>query len=288
MTDQAALAAAFPELEDIQSLGAVSGQKEVYTAVLNGQKVALKLVLPSRAVSRSEDRLEREVAAMAALDSDYVPTLHDHGRREVGGIERVFIVEDFIEGETLRTRLVRDGIPDLSEVIELGSKLLEACCDFEAEGLVHRDIKPENLMIDPSGKLWVIDFGLVRFLDLESLTASADHFGPCTFGYGAPEQLRNRKPEIDIRADLFAVGVVLYELCTGANPHLRDRNFFSIIRSVETFDLPRLRLTEDKKGALADFIAAASSRFRSRRPDSATNARDWFKDVVDSLLDGDE
>lgn len=76
----------------------------------------------------------------------------------------------------------------------------------------------------------IIDFGIVRFLDMESLTQTSQRFGPCTPGYGAPEQMRNLKAQINIRADLFSVGVVAYEALKGHNPYTRDKRDILEIR----------------------------------------------------------
>jgi serine/threonine-protein kinase len=79
----------------------------------------------------------------------------------------------------------------------------------EAVSIVHRDVKPANIIVDPQGEFWLIDFGVARHLDLDSLTATAAPGGCGTIGYAPAEQCRNDKPDIDARADLFALGVTL-------------------------------------------------------------------------------
>jgi len=269
---------AFPDLQEVKPLGVVSGQKDVFRARLGEKAVVLKVVKPSKDEELSEGRLEREVAAVASLRSDFVPTVHRQGKRTVGGQERVFLIEDLVEGTSLREALI-DRRFSGDEVLDMVHALLLACRDFEQQKLVHRDIKPENLILDPDGKLWVIDFGLVRFLEQESLTATSAHFGPFTPGYGAPEQMRNRKQEIDVRADLFAVGIVAHELFTGANHHWRDRNPLSAMRSVENTALPRLKVPGDRDGKLAELIASLASRYITRRPLNAVEALEWFTEV---------
>lgn len=284
MTDTAAVKSAFPELAAIAPLGVPSGQKEVFAGIHNGAPVVLKLVKSASRPGISEERLEREIEAAATLNSEYVPKVRSHGRRRIGGVERVFVVEDRIDGMTLRDRLTPGAVLSLDEAHKLAMTLLSACRDFEEQQLVHRDIKPSNLMVDRVGKLWVIDFGLVRFLDHDSLTATSDHFGPFTPGYGAPEQMRNRKDEIDSRADLFAIGVVLHEVCSGSNYHRRNPNILSVIRSVESEDLPRLSLAGDSGGGFADLVSALASRYRSRRPPSAAEALRWCAELVPSTV----
>jgi serine/threonine protein kinase len=116
---------------------------------------------------------------------------------------------------------------------------------------------------------------------MESLTATADSFAGCTPGYAAPEQFRNRKKEIDARADLFSIGVVLYEMATGENPHRRSGNLFEILRSVENSDLPALQIARAPN--FCDLVASLTSRFRTRRPNTAAEALTWFRAVETEL-----
>jgi serine/threonine protein kinase len=269
---------AFPELVSVASLGVNSGQKFVYRAELKGQRMALKIVPPS---AGGAARLAREIAAVAALSSVYVPRVHSHGTRPVKGTDCFFLIEQFIEGGSYRSKLAAQPVQSLSSVLDVGASLIAACVDFEAARLVHRDIKPDNVMVDAAGKLWVIDFGLVRFLDWSSLTATAAAVGPCTPGYGAPEQVRNDKSQITVRADLFAVGVTMYEALTGTHPYHQGKNgnLFAVLEHVRNQDLLPLSHAEDKNGQLRDFLAAMTARYPSRRPGSAAEARDWLKEV---------
>ncbi len=98
------------------------------------------------------------------------------------GDTRFYVVEQYISGETLRARFDRDKVLPLADVIRLGRVLLRACADFETRGFVHRDIKPENILLDLQGKIWVIDFGIVRFLGLQSLTPTLAQWGRFRWG----------------------------------------------------------------------------------------------------------
>lgn len=284
MIDIAAIRATFPEFGELQPL-AEHGQKLVLQGVRDKQVVALKLIKPTE---QDRERTDREIAAVLKLASSYVPQVFDHGVRSVGDDERIFLVEQFIEGTTYRAVLTDRPRQPLENVLSLARVLLAACADFEKASLVHRDIKPENLMIGSDGKTWVIDFGLVRFLDLESLTATSRRYGPCTLGYGAPEQLRNLKPQINVRADLFSVGVVLYESLHGANPYWDGkRDALEVIRHMESQNLPSLADADGVDPRLAEFIGALSARFPSRRPQSAAEALEWFETIAARLEEGD-
>lgn len=214
------------------------------------------------------------------LRCDYVPRILDFGRRGVGPEDRHFIVEQHIPGPTYRELLARQPVQSLADVLRLADVLLRACCEFEVAGLVHRDFKPENLIVDLNGKIWIIDFGIVRMLGRESITPTGNRFGTFTPGYGAPEQIRNLKPKIDARTDLFSVGIVLYEALCGMNPYRQGTaDVLEIIRRVENQDLPPLNIQGDPNGEFAAFLSALVARFPSRRPQTAREARQWFDGV---------
>jgi serine/threonine-protein kinase len=270
MTDVTELRASFAELGDI-TMFAESGQKEVLRATLNGAPVVLKIIKPGQA----PESVRREIAAVAGLNCDYVPAVLASGVRSVGGVDRLYIIEPYVAGGSYRQHLQREPTPPLAFVVRLADILLRACRDFEARGLVHRDLKPENILVGSDGKIWIIDFGIVRVLNAASMTPTHLAFGKFTLGYGAPEQMRNLKPQIDARADLFSVGVILYESVCGYQPYYHNRHDqMDIMRSVMDQDLPPLALPTAQ--AFADFIMALCSRFASRRPQSASQALEWF------------
>lgn len=274
MLDVAAVRGAFEDLSDLAPLGVRSGQKDVLSGLRGSERIALKLIKPT---AQDADRTLREIEAVARLDSDFVPHVLEHGSRSISGEDRIYLIEQFIEGGSYRASLTAGLRPALPFVLDLAKALLHACRDFEAAKLVHRDIKPENIMIGTDGKIWVIDFGIVRLLDQESLTATSLRFGPFTPGYGAPEQVRNLKPQIDVRADLFSVGVVLYESLAGTNPHLvNKRDVLHVIQSMQQADLPRI---DGIDAELADLVASLTARFPSRRPRTAQDAIEWFDPI---------
>ena len=281
MIDLAAIRAAFPDLTGIKPLAGISGQKEVLVAQRNGQKVCLKLV---KTYSGHEDRTAREIEAAVKLASDYVPAVCEWGTKVIAGEDRHYIVEQFIDGQTYREVLEATPVQSLNDALELANSLLNACEEFECVSLVHRDLKPENLILDPAGKLWVIDFGLARHLDLTSLTLTGQHFGVGTLGYSAPEQFRNMKPEIDSRADLFSVGVLLHEALSGTHPFaFSPPDPMKTIRKMENEDLPLLAISGDNNTDFSRFIGQLVQRFPSRRPQSASEALEWFRPIYAKL-----
>lgn len=203
----------------LERLG-VGGMGEVYLAedpVLE-RRVALKRLAPNvRADDRFRRRLMAEARRASGLTSARIAAMHDV--LEEGG--EVFLVMEHVEGESLRRRI---GKPlPVPEVVSLARQCAEALAAAHAKGILHRDIKPDNLMVTPSGDVKVLDFGVARRLPSRDELATAEATLTATEGgltgtpsYMAPEELLQR--EADGRADLFSLGVVLYEALTGEHP----------------------------------------------------------------------
>lgn len=268
MVDAAWLSAQFPALGHLKQIG-LGGQKSVFSAEhpVDGD-VVLKLIHPGQ----DAERLSREVHAVEQVGSTRVPRILEVGTVMSNVGPTIWIREQRILGSTLRETLQRSGPFVVSDLIRLACQVLEALVAAERVRIVHRDVKPDNIMVDAAGDFWLLDFGLSRHLDLTSLTATAAHFGLGTPGYAPPEQFRNRKTDIDVRADLFGLGVTLYESATGANPFLIGANdVLEVIRRVERLVLPRYAGPSD----VADFIATLAQPRREHRPATANEALQW-------------
>lgn len=280
MLDLSALRAAFNDLDSIAFLSE-SGQKYVFRAQKKERDVVLKVF---KIGHQEQVRIDREIEAVATLNCDYVPAVLNSGHRTIANKAWPFLLEEFVEGKGYREVLCENPVQSLPDVLVVADALLRACRDFEERQLVHRDIKPDNLIIDDNRKIWVIDFGIVRLLELTSATGTQQKFGLFTPGYGAPEQVRNLKPRIDSRSDLFSIGVVLYEALNGSNPYLEDKeNALEIIQDVCNRDLPRLSIPGDNEGRVAEFLSALTARFPSRRPPRAVDALSWLGEITTSL-----
>jgi eukaryotic-like serine/threonine-protein kinase len=202
----------------IDALLGRGGMGEVFLAhdTALGRTVAIK-VLPPSFDPGLRRRLLREAEASRRLQHPGIATFFEAG--EDGPM--AFIAMEHVRGETLRERLRRGALP-LAEAFAIATGLLEALGHAHAAGIVHRDLKPENVMLDEAGAARLLDFGLA--LDGEAgptQAGTAVTYGAVTEpgtlvgspGYMAPEQLRGAGA--DARADLFALGAVLHEMCTG-------------------------------------------------------------------------
>jgi predicted Ser/Thr protein kinase len=155
------------------------------------------------------DRFEREARALARLDHPSIVRVHDFG--EVEGT--FYLIMEYVDGTNLR-ELILDGLEPVAAT-RIIAQLCDALAYAHAQGVVHRDIKPENVLINRDGTVKVADFGLAKLQKVEARTRTHRVVG--TPQYMAPEQLRDPS-SVDHRADVFAIGVVFYEMLTGQLP----------------------------------------------------------------------
>ena len=173
--------------------------------------VALKLPLPQYCADEvSRERFLREARAAGALDHPNVCGVYEAGESETG---QVYLAMPLYAGETLRARLQRDGALSVDAAVNIARAVARGLGAAHTAGIIHRDVKPGNIMLLPDGNVKVLDFGLARLRDAD-VSASSTTAG--TVAYSAPEQIRGER--LDARVDLWALGVVLYEMLTGKRP----------------------------------------------------------------------
>ncbi|MEM8713561.1 MAG: serine/threonine-protein kinase, partial [Planctomycetota bacterium] len=217
------VAEALPAYE-IQLLIGQGGMGAVYRARHRklDRLVAIKVLRPLTGNHEAEaaaftERFEREARVLAKLESPHIVRIYDYGRSS-GEEPFFYLVLEFVEGASLRD-LMRDGRLTAQEALALIPQVCEALHTAHGLGIVHRDIKPDNILVDGDGRVRVADFGLAKLKGAEGdglpLTQTHQAFG--TPHYMAPEQMRN-SGGVDHRADLYSLGVVLYELLTGELP----------------------------------------------------------------------
>jgi len=210
------LADKFSQFEILELIGQ-GGMGAVYKARQKGldRVVALKILRPDLARDGSfAERFSREAKALAQLNHPHIVTVHDVGQQD--GL--YFLVMEYVEGLTLR-QLIRCGELPPAEALALVPQVCDALQYAHDEGVVHRDIKPENVLVDRRGRVKIADFGLAKLLRRApaevTLTQMQQVMG--TLHYMAPEQME-RPLEVDHRADIYSLGVVLYEMLTGKLP----------------------------------------------------------------------
>ena len=209
-------------------LGA-GGMGEVYLAqdAKLHRKVALK-VLPERFSADAERvrRFQREARAASALNHPNIITIYEIGQAD----ERHYIATEFIEGETLRSRVSKEKPISLAEVLDVSIGVANALAAAHEAGIIHRDIKPENIMVRPDGYVKVLDFGLAKLLDTPAGTTDTNTGAIMgTLMYLSPEQAHGAMP--DGRSDIYSLGAVMYEMIT-RRPPIVTNSFVELAHAV--------------------------------------------------------
>jgi len=218
------IAGKFPQFEILECLGR-GGMGVVYKArqkSLN-RLVAIKILAPERKHdARFAERFAREAELLAKLSHPHIVTIHDFG--ETGGL--YYLVMEFVDGVSLRD-LLREGKLEPAQALTIVPEICDALQFAHDQGIVHRDIKPENIMLDRRGRVKVADFGLAKLVgsandqasDSEPASPELTEVGKImgTPSYMAPEQTRH-PGNVDHRADIYALGVVFYQMLTGELP----------------------------------------------------------------------
>jgi eukaryotic-like serine/threonine-protein kinase len=227
------------------------------------RSVALKFPLPALHVERAaRDRFLREAQSAAALDHPNICSIYEAGETEDG---QLFLAMPLYDGETLRTRLARIGAFDPAEAMAIARQIALGVRAAHDAGIVHRDLKPANVMLLPDGTVKLLDFGLAKMHDL-TLTATGTLVG--TVAYMAPEQIRGQR--VDARADLWAIGVILYEMLTGRRPFEGENDVAVVYSVLESDPVPPSSLNPAIDAAGDRLVAALLRKNASERPASAS------------------
>ena len=230
--------------------------------------VALKTVRAADGEdTRGRERLLREARAAAALTHPGIAAVYD----VLDHNGHVVLVFEYVEGETLHARLDRGPLP-IAEATDVATQLAEALDAAHRHGIVHRDLKPANVIITPDGRVKILDFGVARTLPSGTATTVAggstsigDIVG--TPGYAAPEQWVSG--HVDARADLFAVGVMLFEMVSGRRP-FPEQDALALAQKMLSEDAPRLRsVVPAVPSTLDELVATLLARDPQQRPASA-------------------
>src|SRR5882757_766274 len=236
------------------------GMSTVYLArdTTLDRPVAVKVM--HREMSEQADQLERfrqEARAVAKLSHPNVVSVIDAG--EDGGYP--YIVFEYVEGETLKARINRIGPLDVQEALAYAIEIARGLTVAHARKMVHRDIKPQNILIDAEGRAKLTDFGISRQLEQDGMTATGRVLG--TTDYVAPEQAMGRRT--DQRSDIYALGVVLYEMLTGEVPFAADSQVGVAMKHVNE-ELPDVQaLRPELSAASALVVERATAKDPEKR-----------------------
>jgi tetratricopeptide (TPR) repeat protein/predicted Ser/Thr protein kinase len=215
--------------------------------------VALKVIRPELASNPSIlARFKQELLLAHQVTHRNVIRIYDLGEAE--GVK--FITMEFIEGRDLRT-LIRDKkkyAPE--EAVEVIQQVCQALDAAHSVGVIHRDLKPQNIMQDAAGRLLVMDFGLARTVEGDGMTQTGAIVG--TMEYMSPEQALAK--ELDQRSDIFALGLILYELLTGKQPFVAESALASLIKRTQERAIPVSDVDAQIPGALSGIVSKCLER----------------------------
>ena len=231
------------------------------------RKVAVKIMHAHLAQDEAfVSRFIREAKAAAALTHPNIVAVQDQGWNQ-NGVPAVFLVMEFIEGDTLREYLNERGRFEVRDAINYLTPILSALAAAHLLGIVHRDIKPENILISKDGRIKIADFGLARGELIGSTMTAESSVILGSVSYLSPEQVQ--RGIADSRSDVYAAGIVAYEMFTGEKPFIGDSPIQIAYMHVNEA-IPRLRSKRKEiPQGLDDLIASATAKNPDDRPRTA-------------------
>ena len=243
---------------------AAGGMGVVYRAedTQLARDVALKFPLPEQRLDRNaRERFLREARAAGAVDHPNLCSIYEAGETSDG---QLYLAMALYQGETLRARITREGALPIPDALAIGAEIARGLAAAHRAGIVHRDLKPGNIVLLAEGGLKILDFGLAHTSDI-TLTASRATLGTVT--YMSPEQVRGAT--VDARADLWALGVVLYEMLTGSRPFDGEHEI-AVAHAIVHDEPGSVAMLRPEAGAgLESLVHRLLAKDRERRPESA-------------------
>ena len=255
------------------------GMASIYEAIDTrlDRKVAVKIMHSHLAQDEAfVSRFIKEAKAAAALSHPNIVAVQDQGWNQ-SGVPAVFLVMELIEGHTLREYLIERGRFEIKDAINYLTPILSALAAAHALGIVHRDIKPENILISNEGRVKIADFGLARGELIGSTMTAESSVILGSVSYLSPEQVQ--RGIADSRSDVYAAGIVAYEMLTGEKPFSAESPIQIAYMHVNE-EIPRLRSKRKEiPQALDDLIASSTAKNPDDRPRTAGEFLDKLQQI---------
>ncbi|MFC1512507.1 serine/threonine-protein kinase [bacterium] len=192
------------------------GFGSVYKVEKNKKLYAIKIFREAYILDEfkkgKDNRISREIEIMQKINHASLVKYIEHFYDEILNVPQIFIVMEFINGKTLSSKIKSKTIDDYKNLI---INILNGINILHTSNIIHRDLKPDNILVQDNGEIKILDYGLSKLIDYTSITNTGDILG--TFKYMSPEQITDSK-HIDIRSDLYSIGMIFYEILTGELP----------------------------------------------------------------------
>ena len=222
-----------------------------------------------------EERFRREARSAAAIANPHIVQVYDTGVDR--GLD--YLVMEYVHGISLRRDMARQGVYPLREALRIVGEILDGLASAHRAGVIHRDIKPENILINDRGHVEITDFGLARAAAQATLSSTGMLMG--TAAYLAPETIENN--DASPQSDLYAVGIIAYEMLTGTVPFASDNPVTIVFKHVHE-DVPSLaRVCPGIDPSVAALISGLTDRSPEHRPEDAGKTLESLKKVVRGL-----
>ena len=246
--------------------------------------VALKVIRAGYATGEMLRRFENEAQALGRLHHPGIAQIYEAGMADTPIGRQPYFAMEMVQGETLLIWCSAHHL-EMRERLELFAKICDAVQHAHQRGLIHRDLKPANILVDESGQPRILDFGVARLTDSDAQATRQTDVGQIigTLAYMSPEQVLGEPDEIDTRSDVYALGIILYEMLAGKGPYAVGRQLHEAVRIIREEEPAQLSsINRTYRGDVETIVAKALEKDKARR---YTSAAELAEDVRRHLRD---